>query len=186
MKVLLLSGNIGHKSYTRTLLGYLESICKEKGLDTIFWDIADKPLPIAIPEYHQAQHKHPDKLVREFAKVVKEVDGFILGSPLYHDSYSGVLKNALDNLPNKVFNGKPVALVSHSSNARSCVTPCNSLRPVVRSLGGYATVGQVGTTDQDYEDMGEEYEVTSEKVKDRARRLIEELINLIQNFAKLH
>jgi azobenzene reductase len=178
MKVLLLSGNIGRKSYTRALLRYLESICRKEGLETIFWDIAEKPLPIAIPEYHQSQHEHPDKLVREFVQTVSDADSFILGSPLYHDSHSGALKNALDNLPNKVFEGKPVGLVSHSSNARSCVTPCNTLRPIVRSLGGYATVGQIGTTNEDYKDVDDTYEVSSEIIKNRSAALVKELITL--------
>lgn len=139
MKVLLLSGSVGKKSCTRTLLLHLKDLLDTKGVETIWWDLAENPLPIAVPEFHTRQNKHPDKIVRKFAKIIQEVDGFVLGSPLYHDSYSGVLKNALDNLPNEAFLRKPVGLVSHSSNIRSCVTPCNNLRPVVRSLGGYAT-----------------------------------------------
>ncbi len=180
MKVLLLSGSIGKKSCTRTLMQYINQLLIDKGIETTWWDLGEKPLPIAVPEFHSRQNEHPEKIVRKFAKSVEEADAFILGSPLYHDSYSGVLKNALDNLPNEAFARKPVGLVSHSSNVRSCVTPCNSLRPVVRSLAGYATHSQVGTTDDDYKDVSGELILQNPKVKQRTADLIEELVNLSQ------
>ena len=140
MRVVLLSGSIGKWSCTRTLLRYVESSLAARGVETVFWDLRAKPLPIAVPEYHTSQNKHPDKTVREFVRTIKQSDGYVLASPLYHDSYSGVLKNALDTLPNEAFLRKPVGLVSHSSYVRSCIVPCNHLRPVVRSLGGYADI----------------------------------------------
>lgn len=178
MGIFILSGAIGDRSCTRILLRHLEEVLRDKGLKTTFWDLATKPLPIAIPEYHTRQHEHPEQIVRDFVNVVKQADGYILGSPLYHDSFSGVLKNALDSLPNEAFLHKPVGLVSHSSNVRSCVAPCNQLRPVVRSLGGYSTHMQIGTTDADYRDEQDYTVLVSDKIKHRAQELSEELIEL--------
>lgn len=178
MKVLIISGGIGKRSCTRVLLRYISDSLNSKNVDTIFWDLLEKPLPMAIPEFHTRQDKHPNELVRELVKSVREVDAYILGSPLYHDSYSGVLKNALDTLPNKAFSHKPVGLVSHSSNVRSCVTPCNQLRPVVRSLGGYSLNNQVGTTDEDYIQVGDNLELGNHKVIDRIEKFMDEIITM--------
>lgn len=180
MKVVLLSGSIGKRSCTRTLLEHVNKVFLDKDVTTVLWDLAEKPLPIAIPEYHTSQHKHPDKIVREFVQIIKDADAYVLDSPLYHDSYSGVLKNALDTLPNEAFLHKPVGLVSHSSNVRSCVAPCNQLRPVVRSLGGYSMHIQVGTTDADYTEQDGSLELTERPVKARVEAMVYELIDMIK------
>jgi len=182
MRVMLLSGSIGKKSCTRTLLRYLEGLLRRREIGTVFWDMGSRPLPIAIPEYYRRHTEHPDEIVKEFVQAVGQADGFMLGSPLYHDSFSGVLKNALDNLPSEAFLGKPVGLVSHSSNIRSCVTPCNNLRPVVRSLNGYAAQLQIGTTDEDYKELNGKLVVSNPKIKVRCRALVEEVISLSQLF----
>lgn len=178
MKVMLLSGSTGKKSFTRTFLLFLQKLLKKHGVDSVFWDLGVHPLPIAVPEFYNQPNKNPDAIVRKFNRVVKSVDGFIIGSPLYHGSYSGVLKNALDNLPPGAFLNKPVALVSHSSNARSCVVPCNDLRPVVRSLSGYAIQHQVGTTDDDYKVVGNKISLINPSVKKRSKGLVNELITI--------
>lgn len=180
MRILVLSGSIGERSCTRTLLRHIETRLKLRGVETIWWDLREKPLPIAIPEYHKNQQNHPKHIVREFVSIVESADGFVLGSPLYHDSYSGVLKNALDNLPHEAFSHKPVGLASHSSNARSCVTPCNQLRPVIRSLAGYATQSQVGTTDEDYENSKGELSIQNPNILRRVDALIDELLKMSQ------
>lgn len=188
MKVLLISGSVGIQSCTRTFLQYLQELLQASGVETVLWDLGETPLPIAVPEYHNRQAKHPELAVRQFNKIVQEVDGFILGSPMYHGSYSGVLKNALDNLPPQGFMQKPVGLVSHSSNVRSCVVPCDNLRPVVRSLSGYSTQMQIGTTDADYKVDGKIMTLRSAKIKGRAKELINELIDLstlMKNYPKV-
>ena len=176
MKIVILSGSLGKRSCTRVLLAHIEELLKSKGVETSFWDLSKKALPMAIPEFHTRQEKHPNENVRAFVKDVRDADAYILGSPLYHDSYSGVLKNALDTLPNEAFLRKPVGLVSHSSNVRSCVAPCNQLRPVVRSLGGYAVHIQVGTTDEDYISIGSSLELNNPKVKERIEALLNEVM----------
>ncbi|HEX6258063.1 MAG TPA: NADPH-dependent FMN reductase [Candidatus Saccharimonadales bacterium] len=176
MKILILSGSVGKKSCTRTLLRCIEERLELQGYETVFWDLAIKPLPIIVPEYHSSQGHHPDKNVREFVALVEEADGFVLGSPLYHGSYTGVLKNALDTLPRDALAHKPVGLASHSSNPRSCIAPCNQLRPVVRALSGYSIQLQIGTTDEDYKTVKGDLAIRNQKVTKRVDRLVNELL----------
>ncbi len=170
------------------MLCYLEELLIKEGVETIFWDLGTKPLPIAIPEFHNRPEANPNKQVSRFAKEIREADGIILGSPMYHGSYSGVLKNALDNLPSDAFYLKAVGLVSHSSNARSCVKPCNDLRPIVRSLRGYATHAHIGTTDYDYRFASPGIYLKNQKIKLRGKKQIVELLaltNALQNMTPL-
>ncbi len=186
MQVLIISGSLGKRSCTRILLTYINEVLQSKNVDTIFWDLSKRALPMAIPEFHTRQEKHPNENVRKFVNDVKSADAFILGSPLYHDSYSGVLKNALDTLPNEALLHKAVGLVSHSSNVRSCVAPCNQLRPVVRSLAGYAVHLQVGTTDADYIQVGDNLMLSNPKVKERIEMLIDEIISMTSSLKSMN
>lgn len=75
-------------------------------------------------------------------------DAFVLSSPVYHNSYSAVLKNALGHLSIDPLYYKQVGLPGHGNNrsARS-VDP---LRAVVRGLHGAAIPTQVCASSQDY------------------------------------
>jgi azobenzene reductase len=180
MKALVISGSIGKSSCTRTLLQRLEQLLQKAGAETTFWDMGERPLPIAVPEYYLRPDANPDKLVGEFVTAVRDAHGIILGSPLYHGSYSGVLKNALDNLSLDAFARKPVGLVSHSSNARSCAKPSTDLRPIVSSLGGYPTLVQIGTTDSDYDydDENDCFRLIDKSGIKRCQELVDELLDL--------
>ncbi len=175
---MLVCGSIANKSHTRILLRHIEKLLQKKGMETIFWDLREKPLSIALPEFHKNPLLTPNQLVKNFVTLVTNSDGFVLGSPLYHGSYSGVLKNALDNLYYDALRNKPVALVSNSSSIRNCAHPCEHLRLVVRAMYGYALQSQIGTANDDYADRGTEYELVNAEIKERCLRLVEELIQL--------
>ena len=176
MKILLLCGSIAQKSHTRQLLKYLEILFKKRRVKTVFWNLKNQPLPIALPEYHKAPLKHPKKEVRPFAAQVEKVDGVILGSPLYHGSYSGVLKNALDNLRWDAFRGKWAGLVGNTGSMRSDTAALNHLRQVVNTLVGYSLQTQISTNKEDYEEKETEYVLTSQAVKERCERLVNEML----------
>lgn len=178
MNVLILCGSIAKKSHTRVILGYLEDLLKKKSVETVFWDLTVKPLPIAIPEYHRDPMQNPGKNVKEFVTAVDTADAYILGSPLYHGSYSGVLKNALDNLYYDALRNKPVALVSNGSSMRTTSTPCDHLRAVIRALYGYVLQSQICTAGDDYVSSGSRYILTNVDIKERCERMIDELIHL--------
>jgi len=186
MKIALICGSISKKSHTRVLLTYIESLLKSKGAETVFWDLSLRPLSIAIPEYHKNPLQSPDKNVRDFVTLITSVDGLVLGSPLYHGSYSGVLKNALDNLAYDAFRNKPIALVSNSSSIRNCAHPCEHLRLVVRALYGYALQTQIGTANSDYEEKGTGLLLIDEEIKKRCLLLTQELLRLAKMFTKNH
>lgn len=177
-KILLLCGSTAQKSHTLALLQHIQALLKTKGCDTTLWDLKTAPLPFVLPEYHKDPTQHPEKVVRDFVAEVESADVVILGSPLYHGSYTGVLKNALDNLRGDAFRGKWVALVGNAGSLRASHVQFSHLRQVVNALVGYTAQTQVGTCKEDYEAHETAYALTDEGMQQRCERLVTELMTL--------
>jgi len=67
---------------------------------------------------------------------VEAADAIILGSPMYHGSYSGVLKNALDYCGFDEFEGKTVGLLAVAGGSFP-ITTLEHLRSVCRALNSW-------------------------------------------------
>jgi azobenzene reductase len=174
-QILLIGGSTRNPSYTRTLTEEVERRLAPSGAVTTHWDLRDRPLPIADPDFHADPSRHPDERVRSLVALAGSCDAFVLASPVYHNSYSGVLKNALDHLAIAQFQYKPVGLISHGGNRST--QPVDHLRIVVRGLLGVATPSQVCTAKQDYRDLGTEgYALESPEILVRIERFTRELI----------
>lgn len=187
MKITLINGSMAKKSHTLALLRFIELLLQEKDAETTLWDLREKPLINVMPEYHRDPSQTPDARVKEWVQMIKESDGVILGSPLYHGSFSGVLKNALDNLGPHAFKHKPIGLVGNASGLRAAMQAPEELRTVVRGLGGYAVPIPVGTAGSDYELIPEGYILTNDEVKERVKLMVEDMllfIHLYQNHTK--
>lgn len=175
LMVLLICGSTGIPSHTRTNLQQIDNLLQREKVKTHLWDLRDKQLPIADPAYHSDPSKDPNKRVQELVELADRADAFVLGTPLYHNSYSGVIKNALDNLTISQFEGKPVGLVSHGSE-RTVVQACDHLRIVVRGLSGVAIPKQIATIESDFKEKNGEYELVSDDIKHRMLLMVKELV----------
>jgi len=92
---------------------------------------------------------------------------------------SGVLKNALDHLKSDALRHKPVALLSHASEERRCTAACEHLMSVVRTLYGYATQTQIGTTKSDYRRVEQAMVLNNAEILARIERQSSELVRMI-------
>ena len=99
----------------------------------------------------------------------------VLASPVYHNSYSGVLKNCLDHLAIPQFLYKPVGLISHGAGL-SAVQVCDHLRIVVRGLYGVALPRQLVTVKDDYDFDGEAAYLVGEGALERLEALVNEMM----------
>lgn len=153
----------------------------EREITVHHWNLRDAPLPIANPEFHNDPAQHIDPTVRKLVTVADSCDAFVLSSPIYHNSYSGVLKNALDHLAIAQFYYKPVGLLGHGGNRSPQAV--DHLRIVVRGLLGFAITTQVCTASSDYRitDDGV-YELEAEDILSRIERFTTELVMLTHTF----
>jgi FMN reductase len=97
-------------------------------------------IPLYIPD---RAHRHANEV--EFVSAVRECDGIIIGTPGYHGSLSGPIKNVLDlledtaqdNLP--YLDGRAVGCVVTAYGWQACGTTLVSLRMIAHALRGWPT-----------------------------------------------
>ena len=125
-----ISGSLRAGSYTRrsvesALLGAAES-----GAETRLIDLNDYNL---VFRAGKDEAGFPPDVAR-LREEVKQADGIILGTPEYHGSLSGVLKNALDLMGFDEFEGKMIGLVGVSGGRMGAFDALNTLRNIGRAL----------------------------------------------------
>jgi azobenzene reductase len=175
IQVLLLSGSLRYPAHTHTNLKYVQSLLRNRGVGTHLWDLFSEPLPILNPKYHRNPHLHEFEVVRRLARLAQFADAFIWGTPVYHNSFSGILKNALDNLNTQQFRNKPVALISNGG-MHCTAEPCDQLRIVAHGLLAIAIPTQVVTIDSDFEFFQGRFVVVNPLINESLARLADELI----------
>lgn len=175
MRVLVLSSSPQPLSRTLVTAALVGELLRRDGAEVTMWDLAARPLPFADPAFHANPRDHPDPIVRQLVVAAESADGFVLATPIYHNSYSGVLKNALDHLSMRQFHHKPVGLVAFGASL-TAVQACDHLRIVVRGLMGVAVPTQIVATPADFGAGAQgRPRISSPELVRRARRMSHEI-----------
>lgn len=140
MKIVALSGSLSADSNTGKGLKVALEAARQAGAEVEFYSLRERPLPIYDPEDDK---KYEEANVAYFVKLMTEADGFIIGSPEYHNGISGVLKNALDFIGSTQFKDKPCGFVAAAGGAIATNT-LQQMMTIIRSLHGYV-VPQFGS-----------------------------------------
>lgn len=178
--VLVIAGSIRRPSYTRALVCAVGAVLEQEGARVVEWDLVTNPLPIADPEYDGIPEQYPDDNVRLLAKLAGAANAFVLGSPVYHNSYTGVLKNALDLLGSAQFERKPVGLLAHKG-----VQPLDHLRIVMRSIRAPVITAQIATLREHYAARDGDYFLVDQRVLKRVELFAQELLDWVELFAPI-
>ncbi len=154
-------GSLRQQSYTRMAVTIALRGAAEKGARVQLVDLRHYALPFCDGSGNEAD-EFPD--VARLRAEVAAAQGIILGTPDYHGSFSGVLKNALDLMGFDEFGGKVMGLVGVAGGALGVINALNDLRKVGRSLHAWVTPQQAAVpqawrhfdddgalTDPDYE-----------------------------------
>lgn len=175
LTVVALCGSLRHGSYTRLALQIALEGAAELGAHTRLIDLRDYNLILA-----KASDKYPDDVYRLRADV-RGAQGILLGTPEYHGSFSGVLKNALDLMGFEEFEGKMLGLVGVSGGAMGAISALASLRAIGRALHAWVVPQEVAIPQawQQFDDQGQ---LTNERLR---QRLIE-VGQQVTRFAYLH
>ncbi len=97
-----------------------------------------------LPMY---QPENPDRTAgaRDLVHQLMKADGIILGSPGYHGSISGLVKNALDYAEDlrgearPYFSGRAVGCIATAAGWPGAVNTLGALRDIVHALRGWPT-----------------------------------------------
>ena len=149
LRIVLLCGSLSEPSHSLATLLLVQARLDAHGAATALWNVRDRPLPVADVRYQGRELDNPTPVAHEFVRLVHAAEGYVLGSPVYHNSFSGALKNALDTLGPAQLRHKPVALVSNGGGMRSA-QPLDQLRVVIRALSAIGTPTHVATTGADF------------------------------------
>jgi len=97
-----------------------------------------------LPMYQPENPERTDA-ARDLVQQLALADGIVLGSPGYHGSISGLVKNALDyaedlrNDARPYFSGRAVGCVATAGGWPGAVNTLGALRDIVHSLRGWPT-----------------------------------------------
>jgi len=129
VRVAAICGSLNPGSKTRTALDIALRGAQEIGAEIQLIDLRNYELPFCDGN----DNNYPDDVFR-LRREVRQAHGIILGTPEYHSGPSGVLKNALDLMGFKEFQGKVVGLVGVAGGATGAINSLNHLRTIARSL----------------------------------------------------
>jgi len=104
-RVVGICGSLRSASTTRVALGHTLAAAEAAGAVAELLDLRAYELPL-----YDADEKDAGE-VPELRRRVREADGIVLATPIYHGSVSSVLKTALDYCGFEEFEDKPVGLL---------------------------------------------------------------------------
>lgn len=99
---------------------------------------------IAFPHF-EPDAAEGDAAIAHFLATLRDADAVIVGSPGYHGTLSGLVKNALDYVEllrgdtRTYFDGMPVGLIATAGGWQAAVSTLQALRTVVHALRGWPT-----------------------------------------------
>ncbi len=137
VRILGISGSYGLTSKNGLLLDLALKACEGEGAIVEIWDHVENPLPLVGEE-----GCWDNENVKKFQQLATECDGFILSSPEYHGTMSGVMKNTLDWLYKDHVGGKSFGLLS-TLGGQSNSNTLNHMRISVRWIHGWSVPEQV-------------------------------------------
>ncbi len=132
-------GSLRPQSLTRIAVSIALEGAAELGAETRLIDL--RHYNLVFCDGKEDESKYPEDVFR-LRQDVREAQGIILGTPEYHGSLSGVLKNALDLMGFKEFEAKIVGLVGVSGGRLGAINALNDLRVIGRTLHAWVVPEQ--------------------------------------------
>ena len=169
LKVLGLSGSIGRTSKNGMLVDLALRKAEALGAEVHFWDLESKPLPLVGED---GCWSHPN--VKEFQEMASSCDAFLVSSPEYHGTMSGVMKNTFDWVYENHVGGKVFGLMSTLGGISNSNT-LNHMRIMLRWLHGNPVSQQlaVGHVKEAFADDGS---LADESMDERLQTLVESVL----------
>lgn len=140
LRVLGICGSMKPNSSTAFVINYALDAAKEAGAQTEFYDISEHHLPFC--DGRDDESTYPPQ-VQELKNLVKSSQGMIIGTPEYHNSFTGSLKNALDLCSVEEFEHKMVGIIGVAGGGMGAANAITHLRAVMRGVSAWVIPHQV-------------------------------------------
>ncbi|MFD2371919.1 NADPH-dependent FMN reductase [Brevibacillus sp. GCM10020057] len=131
MKIVGISGSMSKNSTTRQAVSIVLNAAKAAGADVELIHLAEWQLPIY--DDRDDRSTYPE-IVHRFVQKISEADGLVIGSPEYHGTITGALKNSIDFLEARHLKDKQVAIVGVAGGSMGATNTVNTLQLIMRNL----------------------------------------------------
>ena len=162
-----LVGSLRDGSYTRVGVERALEAAAAAGATTELLDLREFDLPVFDADERDIGD------APALTRAVREADSVLLGTPVYHGSYSSVLKNALDYCGFDEFENKTVGLLAVAGGGFP-ITALDHLRSVCRALNCWVIPHQVAIPRA--RESVEDGEILDDGIEERVDRLGEEAV----------
>jgi chromate reductase, NAD(P)H dehydrogenase (quinone) len=141
IKLLAFAGSTRKGSFNKHMISHAVKIARGKGAIVSHISLADYTLPLYDGDLEK-EHGIPQK-AHELRAIMKTQHGFLIASPEYNSSISGVLKNTIDWVSRPVegepslvaFKNKVVSLMSASPGRLGGMRGLVTLRSILSNIG---------------------------------------------------
>ena len=139
-KILAFAGSTRQDSFNKKVLAIAAEGARNAGAEVTIIDLRDFPMPLYDGDFEK-EYGIPEN-GKKLMNLMIEHDGFLIASPEYNRSVSGVLKNAIDwasrpvkGIPSlKAFDGKVACLMSASDGSLGGLRGLFALRWILENI----------------------------------------------------
>ena len=176
MNLLGLSGSPAKNAASRTLNAVKQAIKYAHEQDS---SIHMETINVRDLDIELCDGRDPDLYESDTKILIKKIvnaDALILGTPVYRGSYTGILKNVFDVIPNDALVGKPVGIIVTGSTQHHYLTIEHEIKPLLGFFHAHALPGGVYLTPEHFND--------SELIDEGALERLQQLATAIVLFVK--
>lgn len=176
MNLLGLSGSPAKNAASRTLTAVKHVVEYAQAQDSV---TKMETINVRDLDIELCDGRDPAMYEGETKKLIDKIvaaDALILGTPVYRGSYTGILKNVFDVIPNDALVGKPVGIVVTGSTQHHYLTIEHQIKPLLGFFHAHALPGGVYLTPDHYSD--------SVLVDEGALERLKQLATAVVQFAK--
>lgn len=140
MRVISLCGSLRPESTTERALGVALDAARAAGAEVATLNLRELNLPLCDGREDISTYSGD---APRFIQQIAAADALLVGSPEYHGSLTGALKNALDLLRQEELKGKMVGLLATARGEAGAMNTLNHLRHIFRWMDAWVLPTQV-------------------------------------------
>lgn len=185
VKILAFAGSTRKDSYNKKLVKIAAEAARAAGAEVTLIDLRDFPMPIYDGDLED--EKGLPENARKFKGLLINHHGFLISSPEYNSSISGVLKNAIDwasrpvdgEKPLVCFAGKVAALMSASPGNLGGLRGLVTVRSILGNIQTLVLPDQVAVSKAD-QAFAEDSSLKDPKQQKLIEGLSQELVKILK------
>lgn len=183
-KILAFAGSIRNDSVNKRLAKIASNAAEQSGADVTFADLADYQMPLYCQDY-ESEFGLPDSVIA-FKELMKSHQGFLIASPEYNGSLTGILKNTIDWMSRPYaddprmacFDGKIAGIMAASPGGLGGLRGLHHLRIILSGIGvivlpNQVAVGHSGTN------LVDDESIKDDKLQHAITSLSDEMVRVI-------